>query len=340
MKKINLGRQSHDITFNEQDHIYMLDGEIANYSTTQLLAKHHLANDYTNVDVNVLKNKATYGTNVHKDIESIINDNNYKPTTKEGELFKEWAKGNLTGAIAEQLLGIEYKGLTICGSCDLLGFMVGDTRVIIDHKTYAQMTNETKYHISWQESIYDFMARHCDIINGKMLNWQGAEKYLVLWYKKDKETKEISLEVVEINPISDDEIIKLFECELNGETYKPNELVIPNELSENLIQTEIKMAEYEIMIKEYKELQKKYREALKEAMIKQDIISWESPNGLVKVTLSPETTRDGVDTKKLKKERPDIYKKYAKPSKVSASVRVSTDYEKYKELTTDIKEVE
>ena len=41
------------IEFNEKDHIYMINGEVATLSVTKLLAKHNLANDYSGIDTQV-----------------------------------------------------------------------------------------------------------------------------------------------------------------------------------------------------------------------------------------------------------------------------------------------
>lgn len=320
------------IDFNEQDHIYMINGDVATFSVTKLLAKHKLANDYTGIDEKVLKNKARYGTKIHKDIENYINDNTYEPTTEEGKLFRDYAKNNLSGAIAEQLLGIDYNGLTIGGSCDLLGFNKLGMPIIADHKTYAQMTNETKYHIAWQLSIYDYMARNCDNINGVFKNWKGATDFIVLWYKKDRETKEISLEEIKVDKIDDDDIIALFDAEINGELYKPKELIIAKELEEKIIKAELEIARMELSVKALKEEQEARRNQIKDMMEKQGIIKWKSPNGIVKITYVPQSIRQSVDSKKLAKERPDIYSKYLKQSKVSSSLRVTTDYNKYLEI--------
>lgn len=321
------------VDFNESKHIYMVDGEVALYSATQLLAKHGLANDYTGVDKQVLEKKANYGTNVHKDIEHIINEKDYEPTTDEGKLFKEWAKDKLSGAIAEQLLGLDYKGLTIGGSCDLLGFDKADTPIIADHKTYYQMTSRTLRHIAWQLSLYDYMARHSKEINGKKLKWFGAKTFLVLWYHKAEE--KITLEPIEVDKIEDIEIEALLEAELKGEKYRPKELVISDDLVLTLQEKEIELAKRELEVKKFKKELETYRTQLREIMEEQGILNWKSPNGVVSISYVSGYTKNSVDSKKLAKERPDIYNAYLKPSSVSATVKVSVDEDKLEELEND-----
>ena len=323
------------IEFNEKDHIYIINGEIATLSVTKLLAKHNLANDYTGIDEAVLKRKANYGKEIHKDIENIINEKGYEPKTKEGTLFKEWALKNLQGAIAEQLVGIDYNGLTIGGSVDLLGFMKGGTPIIADHKTYASMTNQTKQHIAWQLSIYDYMARHIDNVNGIKLNWLGARAFNVLWYKKDAETKEITLEPMLVDKIDDAEIENLFNCEIKGVKYIPKSLIIAKELEEKLLAAEIELAKKELEIEAYKEKAQKYRDQIKDMMEQQKILNWKSPNGIVSISYVSAHTRPTVDSKKLSKERPDIYNQYLKTTNVKSSIKVSVDEEKLKEIENE-----
>lgn len=320
------------IEFNEKDHIYIIDGDVASTSVTKLLAKHKLTNDYSGVDKKVLENKANYGTTIHKDIEKILTEKGYEPQTKEGILFREYALKEMSGAIAEQLVGINYNGLTIGGSIDVLGFMKDGTPLIADHKTYATMNNKTLKHISWQLSIYDYMARHIRDINGVNLCWLGARIFKVFWYKKDKDTKEISLEVLDVEKIPDEEIENLFNCEIQGKTYQPRELVITKELSLKMQEAEIELAKKELEIKQYKDAVDQYRSQIKEMMREQHILNWKSPNGIVSISYTSAYTKDSIDSKKLKKERPDIYKDYLKTTNVSDSIKVSVDEVKLEEL--------
>lgn len=69
------------------------------------------------------------------------------------------------------------------------------------------------------------------------------------------------------------------------------------------------------------EQEKQMRNALKNAMDEFGIKSFE--NDLLKVTHIAETTKTSIDTAKLKKDYPDIAKKYSKVSKVSAYIRIS-----------------
>jgi predicted phage-related endonuclease len=175
------------------------------------------------------------------------------------------------------------------------------------------------------------MARHIDNVNGIKLNWLGAKQFETLWFHKN-EQDEIVLEEIVVDKIDDAEIENLFNAEIKGETYRPRELIIAQELQLKLQQAEIELAKKELEMKEYEEAAKNYREQLKEMMEKQNILNWVSPNGIVKVSYVSPYVKSTVDSKKLQKEKPDIYNKYLKTSKVKGTVKVSVDEEKLQEL--------
>ena len=195
------------------------------------------------------------------------------------------------------------------------------------------MTSKTLRHIAWQLSLYDYMARHLKEINGKKLKWFGAKTFLVLWYHKVED--KITLEPIEVDKIEDTEIEALLEAELKGEKYKPQELALSDDLVLTLQEKEIELAKRELEVKKFKEEIATYRKQLQEKMEEQGILNWKSPNGVVSVSYTSAYVKNVVDSKKLAKERPDIYNAYLKPSNVSATIKVSVDEDKLEELEND-----
>lgn len=316
-----------EIRFDDRTHTYMINGELADTSVTQLLHKHKLAPSYDGIDENVLKRKADYGTKIHKDIEDYINEGK-EPTTECGISFKKYANENLNSALAEQLIGIEFSNnLRICGCVDLIGYNKDDELIIADHKTYANMTNEKKQLVAWQLSLYDYMLRKVKVVNGVKLKYTGAKKFYIFWYRKDG-----SMETIGVDKISDFEIESLLDAECRNEIYTPRNLIITKELEMELIESELKLAQIELEKKELETQVAKNREQIKTLMEQQKIMNWESPNGVIKISYKPEYSRDGLDTKLLKKEQPKIFSKYYKPTKVKASIIVKTNTEKYEQL--------
>lgn len=73
--------------------------------------------------------------------------------------------------------------------------------------------------------------------------------------------------------------------------------------------------------KKLEEQEKAMKEQLQKAMEQYGVKKFE--NETVSFTYVAPTTRTSIDSAKLKKEHPDIAKKYSKTSNVSASVRIS-----------------
>ena len=153
------------IDFEPEHHVYSVNGEIANTSVTELLAKHGLAPDYGKTSKARLRASADKGKAIHEDLEKVINDMSYEPTTKQGQQFKEWAMNNLSSAIAEQKVGFELEGFSIAGTIDLLGFDLDGNCIIGDHKNTSKFHRE---YVSWQVSLYDYFLRRLrnEKING------------------------------------------------------------------------------------------------------------------------------------------------------------------------------
>ena len=307
------------ITFEPKEHVYSVNGNIANISVTELLKKHGLSTDYSKVNKTKLAAEADIGKAIHKDCELIVNSANYTPTTPEGEAFAAWAKDNLDCGVAEMLLGYAYhEDLIIAGTCDLIGFMRDGTPVIGDHKTTSPLDKES---VSWQVSLLDYMTRKLgdEPINGKSIkNWRGAVKFLCWLYDK----KEHTMTLHELERISDEQIEKLLDAEFKGEIYQRPLLVIDAELA---LQGEKAEARLLAITQEHERVKAEteaFRAKILTAFEEQKIKSWVSPNSLIQITYVPATTALQVDSKRLRKEQPLVYDKYTMPVQKKAYIRV------------------
>lgn len=304
------------VDFEEKDHIYFVNGEIATISVTELLHKHKLAPDYGNVNKNLLKKSAERGKEIHKDLEDILMKPNYSPKSPEGEQFLEWVKENLDCGVGEQKLGYIYNEMIIAGTADVMGFLKDGSLMIADHKTTSKFQEE---YVSWQVSLLDYFARQLkgEKINGKVFKWKGAAKFYCFHYHDGK------FDVHELKKIPDEEIEQLIKDEYEGRIYQRRELVISNELKEQFLKAEKFLAEVEKTYKEAEENAKKIREQMLSFFEQQNIKSWESPSGLVKVSYIEPSDRISVDSTKLKKEYPEVYSKCQKLTKVKSQIRVT-----------------
>lgn len=305
------------IEFVEEGHTYIVDGEIASISVTELLHKHGLAPSYKGVSKKKLAEASEEGKSVHKDLENFTNKAGYEPTTPQGQNFKAWYKENVDCATAEQKLAYNYNGMIIAGTADEMGFLKDGSAFIGDHKNTASFDRE---YVSWQVSLNDYFARQLkgEKVNGKKIHWKGATKFYC--FKYDKKTGELT--VIELEKIRDEEIERLLECELKGEKYERRELVIEPELQVKFLQAEKALAEIEIAHKQAEATAKELRQMICDLCEKQKVYSWESPSGLVRVSYVGENDTMIVDSSKLKKEFPQVWAKCQKLKHTKSYVRV------------------
>lgn len=305
------------ITFDKKEHCYAVNGDIASISVTELLAKHGLAPKYDNISDSVLARAKARGNKVHKDCENIVNNKEYVPETYEGERFLEWVTEKAYGAVAEQMIAYDYKGMVIAGTADLLLFLKDGKAAIADHKTTAILNKE---YVSWQVSLLDYFFRKLgsEKLNGKSIPWKGAQKFICLHYTPDGAMAEVELEKV-----PDENIEALLEAEYKGEKYQRPMLVIDSALIAKIEEAESFLVKIESEYKAAQERTKQYREQLLAAFEAQKIKSWESPDGKVKVTYVFPAEKMSLDSAKVKKEYPDVYTKCQKLTKQKGYVRVT-----------------
>lgn len=307
------------IEFEEKDHIYSVNGEIASISVTELLAKHGLAPDYSGINKQKLRESAEKGKDVHKDLENILNIAGYEPTTEQGKQFKEWVDKNLDCGVGEQMLGYERDGMIIAGTADVMGISKDRKFVIIgDHKNTAKFHRE---YVSWQVSLLDYFAKRLgkEKVNGKLLNWKGAKEFYCFHY--DPKTGKMT--VYELEKVPDEEIEKLLDCEYNNTIYERPMLVIDPELQEKYLQAEAHFMSIEEQAKKAQETRDELRAELLALFEKQGIKSWESPDKKLLVTYVVPFDRMGVDSKKLKENYPQAFTECQKLTKVKASLKVT-----------------
>ena len=284
-----------NIEFQDKGHIYTVNGDIASISVTELLAKHGLAPDYSGVSKAKLKESANKGKAIHKDLENVLNEAHYEPTTEQGKQFKQWVAENLDCGVGEQLLGYEKDGMVIAGTADVMGITKDRTLIIGDHKTTAKLNRE---YVSWQVSLLDYFARKLgdEKVNGKMT-------------------------VERLEKVEDSEIERLLDCEYNNTIYERSCLVIDAELEKQYMQAEANFMAIEKQAKAAQDERDRLRGELLKLFEAQGIKSWD--NGKVLVTYIPPTDRLSVDSKKLKDNYPMVYSECQKLTKVKSQIRVT-----------------
>lgn len=306
------------IELKEDTHTYIINGDIASISVTELLHKHKLAPDYSGVNLEKVEQSAELGKKIHKDLEDVLNEFAYQPQTEQGKNFCKWVEKNLDCGVGEQKLGLDYKGMLVAGTADVMAIAADKQLVLADHKNTSKFQQE---YVTWQVSILDYMARKLgkEKINGKILNWKGATKFYCFHYNP----KTGEMKVHELEKIADEEIERLLECEFTNTIYKRKELAIDDALKNKFLQAEKALLDVETQYKQAKANAETIREELCKKFEEQGIVSWESPNKLIKVTYVAPMDKISVDSTKLKKEYPEVYKQCQKLSQQKGYIKIT-----------------
>lgn len=288
--------------FKEDTHQYFLvDAETGDVikeliSVTTLMAKHGLAPNYDGVPKATLQAKAEYGKLVHSEIENYVKGGEIGFTSELSEFIDYIHKNDLTPLKSEFIV---YNDV-VAGTVDLLGEYGGATTARIDYKTTATLHKEA---LRWQLSIYDYL----DSVNADLLK---------ALHFTDKGLKDVDVE-----PIPFEEIEKLLEAERKGEIYGGMQLAGAGELLVKIAEAEAAIKNFELLKKEVEAQNETLKAQLLEAMKAQGVKSFE--NDVLKITYVEPTTRETIDSKRLKAELPEIADKYKKISKVKDSVRIT-----------------
>ena len=170
------------IEYVDEAHLYLYNGVIIP-SVSQVLREKVFPNKYKNVPKWILEKKASYGTEVHEDIEKLeagevievssvyINEG----LKQYGKLKKEY---NFNVLEQEQI--VCYKGL-YAGRFDMI-FEMDGKRCLCDIKTTAELDKD---YIAWQLSMYE------------LAYGDDFDKFYCIWLPKGGLGKLIEIEKIE-----------------------------------------------------------------------------------------------------------------------------------------------
>lgn len=290
------------IDFIDKLHAYVVDGEIADITVTELLRKQGISPDYSFVREAVLTEAASEGTARHEELEAIAKGG--EPTSIYGVLLQEWLKSKDAFDLLPERRCALKGAFTIAGTADIIGH-TDDFNFIGDYKFTSTFHKSA---VTWQVNLYDYMIR-------KSEGLPGAEKFFGFHFRYGK------MKVYELPKIPDEEIEKLLKAEENGEVYKPVELTTTGELQKRWENAEQALIAVETQYKAAQEQAKALREEMCKLMQEQGVKSFETE--MLKLTYIDESERTTVDSKKLQSDFPEIYDQVKKTTKTSATVRVT-----------------
>ena len=285
-----------NLTFIEDTHEYFL-GDKKLISVTQLMQKHGLAPNYGDVPSEVLRAKAERGSLVHKEIEEYIKEGNIGFTNELIE-FINADKG--------EVLKSEFKvnNDIVAGTVDLLLYK-NNEYIIADLKTTSELHIDA---VSWQLTIYAYLLSK---INPMIKVTKGQAFHF---------NKDGKLNIIDIVLKPFEEIDRLMECERNNEKFDLKKIASDEKLMQ-LLEVEALIKSIEEKKKKAEDQAKELRAELMKAMEDNGVKSFE--NDLIRITYVAPSTRQSIDSAKLKKEQPTIYASYLKSSEVKASLRIT-----------------
>lgn len=276
-------------------------------SATQLMKKHGLSVDYSEVPTHILENARIFGDAMHKSLEEY-----FKGIKNYDETFDIIKSGlDLLEASGFTSFANELKVFNkwFAGTIDMLA-MKDDDLVLVDFKfTY----NLNAHSIMWQLNIYRRLIR-------ENLHYE-IKKLYVLWYNKPE--KKFELREVELIP--DDLIETLFKAELNGDTFIDNQNDLMTIIEKQLaVDRELlKLHNADTLAKEIKIQVDVLKEELLNEMERLGLISYETDNfSITRVLESKRKTYDNARLRRDVRDKVDL-RNYLTETITKSHLRIS-----------------
>ena len=289
-----------EIKFDETLHKYTVDGKEV-ISVTQLLQKHKITPSYDAVDKELLRVASERGTLIHEEVEKWI-ESGECGFTEESETICDYlfARADENSEImSEQMVANDI----VAGRFDVL-YTHAKKLVLTDIKT-----GNTKHLFgwSWQLSLYKYLYEK---MYGKKI-----DSLEIFWARNGGMT------VIPCEYVGDEKIENLLNAEREGRLISDVDLGVSEEELEELeeLMQEIKIKEDELNL--MKEKVDSVKKVLYDTMGKEGVKTVD--RNKLKITYVAPSSRTSVDSKKLEKEEPEIYKKYVKTTTVEGSIKIT-----------------
>jgi hypothetical protein len=300
------------VVFDKDHHTYMLNGK--RLSGVTAIVKWLFPDTYKDIPQSVLDKAAEYGTMVHSKCElydSLGLGDDVAPVQDYIRLKRE---NGLEALCSEYLVD---DGENIASSIDKVFMPDGDTYPLADIKTTSKVHEEN---VTLQLSIYAYLFE---------LDNPGvkAGRLMCIWLPKPQYGQAAILDLKRIPAEGCQEIVQAF---LNNEDPTPHREkwfggAKDIEQTEEVLPAELKDVEAEVIkiendMKAMKERQEELRKGLLELMQKHNVKKWQSDR--LQLIRKAASTRESVDSTRLKNYYPEIYLKCKKVSNVSESLTI------------------
>ena len=288
------------LIFDADTHSYTDENGNLIPSVSEII-RNWLGDKFVGIDAEVLKKAQEKGNKVHSEIEKYLLQNvEPKKPTYEFKTFKKIFKKEFVATQTEQVLYGATEYGAYAGTFDLLDTINGN---IIDIKTNYSLDKE---YVQIQLSLYAMALRQNDVI---------INRGYVIHLPSEKSPEKP--QILEINLLSEEECEQIVKAYFEGTSKPQATLQCLNEQAiTELGNAILTMEKAEMTIKEYKDKILAEMEARNISQIK--------IGNNITISYIASTTRESIDTAKLKKEMPIVADKYKKISNVKSSVRITT----------------
>ena len=297
------------MVFNPEDHTYFLDGKELS-GITPVLERQLFPDTYADVDEEILRQAAEYGTEVHQSCEdfdsSWINDG-----TQEVVDYIRLCKDN--GLVHEKSEYLISDNTNYASMIDKVYRVNDNTFDLADIKTYGAMTPEKLEKARWQLSIYSLML--------ELQNPKAKVRNLFILHLRNKPKKDGSFDhiadIIPVNRIPSDICKALLDADARGEQFQnpysiPQEVIDHAEEIRNLI----------LLKKECEEKLNSFKIRILNAMEAMDARTWQTDG--MRITRKLPTTRSSFSIADFKAANPDIdLEPYMRHSTVAGSLSIA-----------------
>lgn len=314
MSKIELKKSP--VIFDEGAHTYTLDG--VRLSGVTAIVKWLFPDTYKDIPQAVLDKAAEHGSLIHKKCEQYDSCGFGDDLQEVKEYIRLKQENGLQTAENEYLVD---DGKNVASSIDVV-FDKDENGCypLADIKTTSKIHRNN---VSLQLSIYAYLFEKCN--KGKK-----AGKLYVIWLPKEQYGQAELMELDRISAADCKKIIKAyltnedstpyreeyFGSKENATEIEPIEEALPVHLKD----AEDMIIEIENSVKKLEEKKDELKKRLYELMVKHNVKKWQSER--LQLIRKLDSTRENIDTAKVKKIYPDVYKECLKVSAVKGSLTI------------------
>ena len=305
------------VIFDEAAHTYTLEG--VRLSGVTAIVKWMFPDTYKDIPQSVLEKAAEHGSLIHKKCEQYDNCGFGDDLQEVREYVRLKAENGLTTLENEYLVD---DGKDISSSIDVV-FDKDESGMysLADIKTTSKIHKDN---VTLQLSIYAYLFEKCN--KGKKVG-----RLFVIWLPKEQYGKAELMELKRIGSADCKKIVKAYVAKEDATPYREKYFggveasteiePIEEAMPANLKDAEDEIIKIETQLKQMEERKKELKEGLYDLMVQHNVKKWQSKR--LQIVRKLESTRESIDTAKVKKQYPEVYAECLKVSKVKGSITIN-----------------